>query len=131
MSGDRKTAKARESDLRLAMFRIQRGRARTHATKLSIASVALEAGVSAALIHNHYPKIADLIRTAQGRDNRAQRDAKHSELVTERQTSRELRKEVDRLELEVRRLASINEVLRVENDVLKAHLGDSRIVSLR
>jgi len=69
MSEHRKTAQAREKDLRMAMFRIERGRAHTKSAKMSIASVAREAGVSAALIHNHYPGIADAIRQAQGHNN--------------------------------------------------------------
>lgn len=66
MSKQRKPADKREKDLRLAMFRIQRGRAHTDVEKLSISSVAREAGVSASLIHNHYPDIAEAIRLAQG-----------------------------------------------------------------
>jgi hypothetical protein len=50
-----------------------------------VTSVAREAGVSAALIHNHYPSIAERIRQEQGRGSRAQRDAKHQELKVERE----------------------------------------------
>ena len=67
MSQQRKSASARERDLRLAILRIERGRSHTKATRISIASVAREAGVSSALIHNHYPAIADAIRQAQSR----------------------------------------------------------------
>ena len=73
------------------MLRIERGRSRTKAAKISIASVAREAGVSPALIHNHYPAIADAIRQAQGRSSRQQRDAKHEQLKAERDKTRELR----------------------------------------
>lgn len=52
----RKNAEAREKDLRLAMHRIERGRARTGESKLSIAAVAREAGVTTALIHNPLPQ---------------------------------------------------------------------------
>lgn len=131
MSEHRKTAQAREKDLRLAMFRIERGRSHTKATKMSIASVAREAGVSAALIHNHYPGIADAIRQAQGCDNRAQRDAKHQELKAERDKARELRQEIASLRDDVDRLASINEVLLAENAGLRARLNDSRVVALK
>ena len=41
----RKTADKRLKDLRLAMHRIQRGRAHTGATKVSVLAVATEAGV--------------------------------------------------------------------------------------
>lgn len=130
MSEHRKTAQAREKDLRLAMSRIERGRAHTKAIKMSIASVAREAGVSAALIHNHYPGIADAIRQVQGRDNRAQRDAKHQELKAQRDKARELREKIASLRADVDRLASINEVLLAENAVLRARLNDPRVAPL-
>jgi len=100
MSQTRKTAQTREKDLRLAMFRIQRGRSHTRATRITVASVAREVGVSAALIHNHYPTIADAIRQHQGRDSRAQRDAKHQALKQERERARELRREIASLLLQ-------------------------------
>jgi len=132
MSEGRKSADKREKELRLAIFRIQRGRPiRTKAKKLSITAVAEEVGVSAALIHNHYPKIAEAIRIAQGRDSRAQRDAKQLELKAERDKARELRQEIENLRKDVSRLASINEVLRAENATLKARLGDPDVVTLR
>ena len=126
----RKTALAREKDLRLAMFRIERGRSHTKAAKLSIAAVAREAGVSAALIHNHYPVIADAIRLAQGTDNRTRRDAKHAELKAERDKSRELREEIASLRSDLSRLTSINEVLLDKIAVLKARLINPRVVAL-
>ena len=58
MSQQRKSASARERDLRLAMVRIELGRSHTKAAKISIASVAREAGVSPALIYNHYERYA-------------------------------------------------------------------------
>ena len=130
MTPQRKSASARERDLRLAMLRIERGRSHTKATKISIASVAKEAGVSPALIHNHYPAIADAIRQAQGRSSRQQRDAKQEELKAERDKIRELRQDVARLRVDVDRLASINEVLLAENAVLRAKLDDPRVVDL-
>lgn len=116
----RKRSEDREKDLRLAMLRIERGRAHTNATKVSVATVAREAGVTPALIHNHYPHIAEEIRTAVGRSSRAQRDSKHEELKAARDRNRELRAEIERLELLVRNLASENEVLITENRVLRA-----------
>lgn len=130
MNPQRKSASAREKDLRLAMLRIERGRSYTKATKISIASVAREAGVSPALIHNHYPAIADAIRQAQGKSSREQRDAKHEQLKAEREKSRELRREVERLRADVDRLASINEVLLAENAVLRAKLDERRVMDL-
>ena len=130
MNQQRKSASAREKDLRLAMLRIGRGRSHTKATKLTIASVAKEAGVSPALIHNHYPAIADAIRQAQGRSSCQLRDAKHEELRAERDKIRELRQDVARLRADVDRLASINEVLLAENALLRVKLADRRVVDL-
>jgi len=73
-SPDRKTAEVRERELRLALSRIQRGRSRTKAKRLSIAAVACEAGVTAALIHNHYPDVAEAICEARGRGEPASRE---------------------------------------------------------
>lgn len=130
MSETRKTAETREKDLRLAMFRIKRGRSHTGATRVTIAGVAREAGVSPALIHNHYPAVAEAIRVEQGRDSRAQRDAKHEELSQARERGRELRQEVADLRAAVERLSSINEVLMAQNEALRSRLGDQKVVSL-
>lgn len=130
MAETRKSGEAREKELRLAIHRIQRGRAHTKATKLSIAAVAREAGVSPALIHNHYPGIAETIRNAQGRDNRAQRDQKHRELIDERNKLAMLRKEIATLRFDIARLSSINEVLTFENTILKSKLDNPKVIEL-
>lgn len=128
MSEKRLTKDVREQQLRLAISRIKRGRARTKAVKVTFASVAREAGVSAALIHNHHDSIAELIREEQGRSSRAQRDAKHSELKAEREKNRALREEATELQRQIARLASINEVLTIELRVLRART--TRVVDL-
>jgi AcrR family transcriptional regulator len=127
----RKPADAREKELLLALRRIERGRAKTGEKKVTIAAVAREAGVSAALIHNHYPIIAEAIRDVQGRSSRAQRDVKHQDLRTEREKGRALRLEIDELRAKVASLASLNEVLINENRMLKAKQNDPRVVGLR
>lgn len=116
----RKSAELRAKELRLALIRIRHGKARTDAVRVSILSVAREAGVSAALIHNHYPALAEDIRREQGKDSRSQRDAKHEALKKEREMSRQLRQEIRALQLDVQRLSSINEVLHAENRALRA-----------
>jgi AcrR family transcriptional regulator len=127
----RKSAEAREKDLRLAMYRIERGRARTGESKMSISAVAREAGVTTALIHNHYPTVAEDIRKVQGKDSRAQRDVMHESLKSERQRSRELRQEIESLRADVARLASINEVLIAESAALRAQSNDPKVVKLK
>lgn len=126
----RKSAEDREKDLKLAIYRIQKGRAHTGETKVTIAAVAREAGVSTALIHNHYPGIAETIREAQGRSSRAMRDVKHQDLIAERKRAAAYRQEIEELRAKVANLASINEVLLDENRVFKAKMGDRKVVDL-
>lgn len=130
MTTKRKPSDARERDLQLALTRIQRGRAHTGETKVTIAAVAREAGVSTALIHNYYPNIAEKIREAQGRTSRIQRDAKHQDLRAEYEKNRILRQEIKELRAKIASLASINEVLISENRVLKAKQSDPKVVDL-
>lgn len=130
MTIKRKPFDTREKELQLALYRIERGRTKTGEKKVTITAVAREAGVSAALIHNHYPKIAEAIREVQGRSSRAQRDVKHQDLSAERERSRILRKEIDELRKKVAGLASINEMLIIENRTLKAKNNDSKVVHL-
>lgn len=125
-----KPAENREKDLKLALYRIQKGRAHTGETKVTIAAVAREAGVSTALIHNYYPDIAEVIREIQGRSSRAMRDVKHQDLIAERKKSAAYRQEIEELRGKVANLASINEVLLDENRVLKAKLIDRKVVDL-
>lgn len=125
-----KPAEDREKDLKLALLRIQKGRTRTGETKVTIAAVAREAGVSTSLIHNYYPGIAEIVREAQGRSSRAVRDVKHQDLIAERKKSAAYRQEIEELRAKVANLASINEVLLDENRVLKAKMNDRKVVDL-
>ena len=125
-----KPAEHREMDLKLALLRIQKGRTRTGELKVTIAAVAREAGVSTALIHNHYPRIAMAIREAQGRSSRAMCDVKQQDLIVERKKSAAYRQQIEELQTKLASLASINEVLINENLVLKAKISDSKVVEL-
>lgn len=129
MVQQRKTAEHREKDLKLAIYRIERGRAHSKATKLSIAAVAREAEVTPALIHNHYPLIANEIRMKLGASSRQQRDAKHDELKRERERNKALRGELAEMRTQVSSLATINEMLHLEIRSLKAQLMDTTVVS--
>jgi AcrR family transcriptional regulator len=131
MTTTRKTADTREKELRLAIFRIERGRSHTKAEKLSISAVAREAGVSSALLHNHYPAVADEIRTKLGATSRQKRDEKQSMLNVERERTKVLRKELAELKVQIAQLASINEMLAIENSVLAAKYESPRIATLR
>lgn len=127
----RKTADAREKELRLAIHRIERGRARTDATKLSVLAVANEVGVSGSLIHNHYPAIAELIRTKQGATQGARFEASSTELKVEREKSAQLRTEVKRLQEDIARLATINEMLMLEIENLRTLKADGKVAPIR
>jgi len=131
MQAKRKPADAREKDLLLALKRLEHSRANNDKKKLTIAAVAREAGVSAALIHNHYPIVAAAIRKAQGRSSRAQFDSKNNDLRIERDKARALRLEIKELRDKVSRLASINEVLNEENRNLKAKENNANVIPIR
>lgn len=130
MKNTRMPSEAREKDLQRALNRILNSRSHTGETKVTIAAVAREAGISTALIHNCYPRIAEAIREAQGRSSRAQRDEKHQNLRLARERNRMLRQEIEVLRTNVARLASINEVLLAENRALRAHQGDLKMINL-
>ncbi|EUC11837.1 TetR family transcriptional regulator [Paraburkholderia hospita] len=127
---ERKDAPTREKELKLAIFRIERGRAHTKASKLSVSAVAREAGVTASLIHNHYPSIAELIRVKQGASSRQQRNAKHTELAEERQKNAALRAELEDFRGQVAKLATINEMLLMENKELMAKQRSGNVVEM-
>ena len=118
-------------DLRLAMHRIQRGRSHTGATKVSVLAVATEAGVSDSLIYNHYPSFVEEVKAVTGKTARKQRDDKHEELKAERKTSGTLRADLATANARIAKLASINESLSAENDLLKARIASPKIVPLK
>lgn len=130
MTTTRKPADSRKKDLELALLRIQRGRSRSGETRITIAAVAREAGVSTALIHNHYPGIAEAIRDAQGRSSRVQRDVKHQDLIAEREKNTLLRDERQKLLVKIADLASLNEMLAAENRELRANQSVSNLTIL-
>ena len=130
MNAKRLPSDARKKELQLALHRIVLGRAKSAEKKISIAAVAREAGVSAALIHNHYPDIAEAIRNAQGRSSRVQRDVKQKDLLHEQEKTRKLRQEISELRVKVASLASLNETLLNENSILKAKQENPKIINL-
>ena len=121
-----------EKALQLALSRMKRGRPRVvdERRKISIASVAEEAKVSEATIHNRYPGIADEIRQITGKALKAQRDEKTQSLKLERGKSRELRSEIEELELQLKKLVSINAALQNENAKLKAEIAANNVVRI-
>lgn len=131
MTMQRQNADHRAKQLRLAILRIEKGRTQTGEMKLSVSAVAREVGVTPALIHNHYPEIAEEIRVKVGASSRAQRDAKQKQLNAIRDTNKALRGELAELRLQVARLASINETLLLENMSLRASAEGSTVSSFK
>lgn len=118
----RSRAKTRE-ELQLAILRVK-----NKGLKLSISAVAAEAGVSAGLIHNTYPDIAEEIREKIGRATRQQRDAKAADLKEASAKLKALREELETALADVARLASINETLRQEVATLRAAASGKVVV---
>ena len=128
MKNSRLASEDRQKQLRLAITRIERGRSQTKARKLTISSVAREAGVSTSLIHNHHPEIAEVIREKQGRSSRAMRDAKQSELKAEREKNQKLRSENAQLRQQIAKLASVNELLTMNISSLEARMSGGTVI---
>ena len=109
-------------NIRLAIVRIEKGRPRIVDTerKLTIASVAEEAGISRATLHNRYPDLAERIREAGNKSVRQQRNAKHSDLQAEKQKNRELRDELAELRVTLAKVVTENATLVLQNQRLEA-----------
>lgn len=117
--------------LRMALYRIQNGRGKVvKDRKLSIAAVAREAGVSAALIHNRYPDVAEQINVLKNKAYRAQRDAKVDEFKRQKEINRELRAEIADLSAKLAKSASVIATLTAENDRLSAIVNTEKVVVL-
>lgn len=126
----RKRADTRKKELQLAIFRIEQGRAHTKEKKLSISAVAREAGVTPALIHNHYPSIADAIRAKLNKLARGEHNERNKIIKDLQEKNRTLREEIDDMRLKISRLASINESLLTENRILVAKISSPNVVDI-
>lgn len=120
------TAKA----IRQAIARIEKGRTKVvkSGRKLSIQSVAEEAGVSRATIHNNHPGLAERIREAGNKAARVQRDEKNTELKELRTKYRDLRQEYVYARQLNRDMASEMASLVAENQRLRAIAEDEKVV---
>lgn len=97
--------------------------------KVTISAVARMAEITPALIHNTYPDLAEQIREISGKATRAQRDAKHSAFMQEREANRALRAENASLKADVAKLASVNQKLLAEMAVFKG-MASGKVVAL-
>jgi len=121
-----------ETEIRQALVRIKAGRPKIvdKKRKLSISALAEEAGVSDSAIHNRYPQIATEVRDILGKAHKEQRDEKTQILKTVKAKNRELRKYIEELELDIRKLTSINETFKDENAQLKAEMSSGKVVRI-
>jgi hypothetical protein len=125
-TNNRKNVTRRE--LELALLRIQKKRPRkltVEQCRLSITSVATEAGLTPAAIHNCYPDIAERIRTLMGKSSRLQRDQKNDDLQQAKKLARQYRQEVIALKADIAKLVSINASL-----ILNSKFQEERISEL-
>jgi hypothetical protein len=120
-------------EIRRAICRIEHGRPKRIAKELcrmNISTVAREAGISAASIHNTYPDIGKVIRAKSGKDSRSMLDTER--LARERLVGilRLVRERLRAAEKDVARSASENARLVTENAVLKAKVASRNIAEL-
>lgn len=93
---------------------------------MTISSVAREAGVSNATIHNRYPDLAEHIRELAGKA--AQRDAKaalekrQGKIKTAKNKIADLREEIAELKQALDLSGSVNASLKLESESLRAKL---------
>ena len=115
--------------IRQAIIRIKKGRPKVvqPGRKLSIQSVAEEAGVSRATIHNNHPGLADQIRESANKAVRGQRDQKNAELKELRAKYTALRQELSRCRELNQDMASELATLTVENEHLRAIAGSAKV----
>lgn len=125
--------KATHKSIRLAIVRIEKGRPNivSDKRKISVASVAEEAGVSRALIHRDHPDLLERIKGGVNKGVRQQRDAKHTELNEYKDRNRELREEVAELKAMLAKIQSQNATLIRKNSVLNSsQVKNSNITQL-
>lgn len=128
MTAERKSFSIRERELKLAIARIKSGR--SSESKISFASVAREAGVSTALIHNYHPEIAQSIRAENGKSSNEKLKIRDQSLAAEKKKNKELRAELKKLTQNLAKIASINENLLAEIRSLQPKRGGSKVVRL-
>lgn len=121
-----------EKELKYALIRLKHGRPKVvnKKRKISISSLAEEAGVSDSTIHNRYPEIAAEVREITGKVHKAQRDEKNVKIKSEKSKNKELREYIEQLESDIRKLTSINATLDNENIQLKAEMASGKVIKI-
>lgn len=120
------------SAILLAIRRIENGRTRVVEVgrKLSIASVAEEAGVSDSLIHTRYPDLAKRIRKVRVDALGDQTKARNDAAKLSKAKVAELKVELRQLQAEFAALADRNHVLTIENRYLRSHQNSGKVVPI-
>ena len=97
-------------------------------SRMTIAGVAREAGVSNAAIHNRYPDLAARIREFSGkageRNLQAELSRRRGNIKREQAQRRALRDQLAEKTEQLRKASSVNASLDLENQSLKAEIGD-------
>lgn len=119
------TKETTRKELELALRRIQLGRPKVVAVdrKLSIAAVADEAGVSAALVHNSHPDFAEQVRGLTGKTPGAAAAKRHEKLAAMEAQVAELKAQLAARDEDLRKLAIQNLALSEENKQLRHGRG--------
>lgn len=119
--------------LQLAIHRLQKGRSNSvsgQRQKINISTVAKEAGITPATIHNVYPDVAETIRALMGKTTREQRNEKNADLAAAKKLTAALRLELETLAKQIVQLGSENARLISENAELKAIQYSSNVVRI-
>lgn len=119
--------------IKQALLRLQNNRPKIVAPgrKISIASVAEEACVSRATIHNNYPEIAEKIREINNKSCRSQHNKINHTLQILENNNRELRNQIRSLNSELAKTASINATLLLENSRLQTIINNEKVSLIR
>ncbi|WP_411391646.1 hypothetical protein [Pseudomonas sp. MPB23] len=107
--------------IELAISRITKGRPKhvQSSRKLSIASVAEEAGISNATIHNRYPDLAELIRQKTNKESRQKLVQKEKALHGADLLIKELRDALAERDADLKKIAIVNLRLSTEKKALQ------------
>lgn len=100
----------RRKELKLAIARVASGRSKESGRTLTISAVAREVGVSASLIHNCFPEIAEEIRARAGIPRTAIKQSE-SRIAELKKRNNELRQEVREVRRKLAAIATQNELL--------------------
>jgi len=129
----RRSKRTTREEIRRAMLRIVHRRPMRIAVdrcRMNISTVAREAGISAASIHNTYADLAEVVRAEARTSARSALDDSRVERKRLLEVLRRTRERLKAAEKNVIRIASENARLVTENAVLKAKLRSRNLVEL-